>query len=388
MADHGLNVISNSVGSTYHNCARMHYFSHERGLEPTERPRYFSFGDVGHGVLDHVWEAKGAVQDDFINEAVWDMCRKNQSPYQTAYEHEIEAYTLVALLLGYQWYWQGNFPETVATESEFRHPVMPPYHRGKYYEPDWTAAGKRDKLVKLSDNRIMIVDHKFLAQDLDDEFFWQQLQIDSQVSMYWWSCMMDGQSVDGALYDVIRKPTIRPYKATPEEKRKYKKDGTLYSNMREEDEKPRDWCDRLLKDITEKPEKYYRRREVVRTNDDVKEFAKHLWQTTRMINAGRQYNWWPKNTKACVKFTRCPYFRLCAEHSWPFPANEVPDGFSEKGWRHPELNQEIEDDSEKPTDTTTTVKSPAGSGGGSKGARSEPSGGFYPTTPQDRLERG
>ena len=43
--------------------------------------------------------------------------------------------------------------------------------------------------------------------------------IDGQVSGYYVGASTLGYEVDVCLYDVIRKPTIRPYKATPEESR-------------------------------------------------------------------------------------------------------------------------------------------------------------------------
>ena len=97
------------------------------------------------------------------------------------------------------------------------------------------------------------------------------------------------------LYDVIRKPTIRPYKATPEENRKYKKDGTLYAGQHEHDENPHEWEARLMADISERPDYYFQRVEVVRSESDLSDYLFDMWAVGREIADAERIGRWSRN---------------------------------------------------------------------------------------------
>ena len=143
----------------------------------------------------------------------------------------------------------------------------------------WVLAGKIDAIAKdKATGKHIIVEHKTTSQDIGPgSDYWKKLPIDGQVSGYYVGASTLGYEVDVCLYDVIRKPTIRPYKATPEENRKYKKDGTLYAGQHEHDEDPHEWEARLMADIAERPDYYFQRVEVVRSESDLSDYLFDMW---------------------------------------------------------------------------------------------------------------
>ena len=85
----------------------------------------------------------------------------------------------------------------------------------------------------------VLIEHKTSSADIEDgSAFWKRLRLDSQSSNYLTGSKAVGFDPKAVLFDVIRKPRIKPLKATPVESRKYKKDGGLYANQRENDETP------------------------------------------------------------------------------------------------------------------------------------------------------
>ena len=112
--------------------------------------------------------------------------------------------------------------------------------------------------------------------------------------------------------DVIRKPTIKPYKATPEDKRKYNKDGSLSKTCREFDETPEEWYERLKADIAERPDYYYARVEVARSADDLTDYLFDMWAVGREIADAERLGRFSRNPQSCSAFGKCEYFDVCS----------------------------------------------------------------------------
>ena len=153
----------------------------------------------------------------------------------------------------------------------------------------------------------VVVEHKTTSADITPGSpYWRRLTLDAQVSLY-----LGGAG--SLLYDVIRKPTLRPLRATPPEARRYTKAGKLYAAQREHDETPDAYEARLLADIAQHPDAYYQRGTVVRTEEEAREAGRDVWMTARMIRESRYLDAWPRNPSACDAYGRtCDYWPVCS----------------------------------------------------------------------------
>ncbi len=113
------------------------------------------------------------------------------------------------------------------------------------------------------------------------------------------------------MYDVVRKPALRPLKATPLESRKYTGKGFLYANQRLNDETPEEYRLRLREDINERPDRYFARGEIVRLEADVHEHAYDMWQQARMMKESELAGFSPRNPDACQQFGGCCFLPVC-----------------------------------------------------------------------------
>ena len=118
--------------------------------------------------------------------------------------------------------------------------------------------------------------------------------------------------MENCLYDVIRKPTIKPYKATPEDKRKYNKDGSLSKTCREFDETPEEWYHRLELDIIQRPDYYYARVEVARSADDLTDYLFDMWAVGREIADAQRLGRFSRNPQNCQSYGKCEFFDVCS----------------------------------------------------------------------------
>jgi hypothetical protein len=177
------------------------------------------------------------------------------------------------------------------------------------------VAGKLDKLLrKRSDGSIWFVEHKTTGADLSvGSTYWNKLRMDPQVSIYHGGCRELGHEPAGCLYDVIDRPDQRPLKATPEDKRKYTKAGVLYAKQREADETPGEFQKRIGDLVTEQPDLYFARAEVVRLESEIEESAKDVEEIAIQIRSSATAEHAPRNPGACHLYGRtCQFWDVCA----------------------------------------------------------------------------
>jgi hypothetical protein len=215
------------------------------------------------------------------------------------------------MLSGYHVRWVDSPLETIATEAEFKAELRNPASCSA--SRTWMLAGKIDAIVRDERGNVWIMEHKTTSEDISlGSTYWARLQLDSQVSTYFVGARALGFDPIGCIYDVLAKPGLRPKMATPEELRRYKKNGLLYANQRDTDETPEDYAGRLQDAIAFDPDRYYARGEVVRLEAEEQDAAHDMWATGKMIRQSQTSNRWPRNPDACQRYGRtCAYWGLC-----------------------------------------------------------------------------
>lgn len=282
---------------------------------------------------------------------------------------EIERVTLLHALAGYRWYYGDQHESVVTREQYFSLPLLNP--QTGYPVPDVFIEGKIDKLIELV-NGITVKEHKSTSKSIDpDSTYWGHLNLDVQTTMYiygarrmqidQWDPTDDDDNnllINTVKYDVYHKPQISPKKLTQGDSKKFVKDGMycgqkfnvtepsadtdkievyVNGNLSEVEpgkksgtfairETPDMFGARLLKDITERPEFYFRCVELSKTDAELKAFEQELYDIAKnmqyMIRSGRFYT----NEHSCEATFRCDYIEQCYNHETVNP-DHVPDGF-------------------------------------------------------------
>lgn len=297
------NLLTNSRLKSARACQRLHDIEYVQCFRLAEEPEVFRFGSLVHLGLKAWWE--------------WapELATSRLAAAHAAVQLAAEPFELVRaeeMLRGYDARWVAEPYEVLAVEVEFQTPLRNPETGAS--SRTWRLAGKLDAVVRdLRDGRVLLVEHKTSSEDIaPGSEYWRRLRMDGQVSVYYLGAEALGWKVDGCLYDVLGKPGIRPLKATPEESRKYTKQGVLYANQRDKDETPGEFRARLVEDIASCPDGYYQRGEVVRLETEMADALHDVWQLGRQIREAELAKRSPRNPDACVRFGRtCPYFSVC-----------------------------------------------------------------------------
>ena len=286
-------LITNSRVACYATCPRKHDLAYNQRIRPVAKPYPLRFGSCTHVGLEGWWEAPTGRLERAINRM-----------RAAASEHEMDEFDLIKceeLLRGYDARWSSDEWETIHVEHEFRLPILCQH----------TLGGKLDALArKRATGEVYVIEHKTSSEDITPgSDYWRRLVLDSQVSTYDRAAKDLGHDPSGVLYDVLASDLPKPYKATPEEKRKYTKAGVLYANQREEDEPPDGYRQRVRAYIADNIDIVYQRATVARTEADEAEAREDLNAWAEAIIRG---GYAPKNPKACKTFgMECAYLPIC-----------------------------------------------------------------------------
>lgn len=310
------NLLTNSRLACFRSCPRRHEIAYELGIRPDVDGLPLRIGSAFHAAL----EARDKGQDP--EAAIGD---RLQDPFDLA--------MVAAMFSGYCARWVLNDFEPVAAELPFDMPLVNPATGAA--SSVWRMAGKIDRIVRLPDGRLALQEYKTTSRDFSPGAdYWVRLHLDSQLSTYVIAARAMGYAVETVIYDVTRRPSQRPLKATPEESRKYTKTGALYAAQRERDEAPDEYAARVAADMAERPEHYFARIEIARLDQDLADCARDIWIQQQTLRAAQRSGTWYRNPGACFEPHPCTYIGICGSRDL---ATNTPSGFVRVPDVHPEL---------------------------------------------------
>jgi hypothetical protein len=253
----------------------------------------------------------------------------SSNPWRDPDAAAVIAAKVKGLMVGYDARWNGAEWALVGdAEHVVRLPIVNP-ETGRTSRT-FDQAGKFDGIA-AGYGKTVLLEHKSTSDDIADPDapYWRRLAIDSQVSKYMLQSWQEGLKLDGCLYDVIRKPGIRPKRLTKADLAEISAKGT-YCGFQVEygeyelvlrgqgDETPYLYFLRLSAETMAEPERYFQRRMVPRLDSEVAEYATELWQIADEIRMARINRRHFRNSEACIAYGRpCEFLGICSGHDTP-----------------------------------------------------------------------
>ncbi len=343
--------VTNSQLSTA--CLRKIQIAYVFAIRPAADAAPLRFGKAWHDALDR--RAKGALLETNVAliRAAYDLSSTAQS--DLSYERE----TLCVLFAIYCWKWadQDKDITVLASEEGFEVPIINP-DSGRSSRT-FVYAGKIDRRLKLADGRLALMENKTTSSDIAPESdYWRRLRIDTQIARYVLAARHLGHAIDTVLYDVVRKPGMRPgsvpftdadgvkivldqagQRVRTKDGKKFRETGDAAAGyvLQVRPETPEEWAARLHAGILENVDYHFARREIPRTDMDLEEARRDLYdQTAVLANCDREDRW-PRLSSQCIGFGRCAYIDLCSTN-WKPGDGTVPPGFVRVADSHVELS--------------------------------------------------
>jgi hypothetical protein len=206
-------------------------------------------------------------------------------------------------------------------------------------------AGKLDVTGWLNGRRV-IIDHKTASDDIGDPNspYWRQLIVEAQPSYYSLMEWLNGRKVDDVVWDVVKKPAIRPKEVAKKDQEATLRTGLYFGSGLSDDAKAylretgrenfEMYEARLAYDCAEtRTEWYFQRRSILRLDSALSEYATDLWENAQEVLHSRNTGRHAKNHKACLyKNTPCKFLGICSGYDEP-----TSDNWEKKQQVHAEL---------------------------------------------------
>lgn len=241
--------------------------------------------------------ALGKCWDDALqiwhHEPTAEMKLLKSAPVLSQIVDPIQRAKLEAMLVGYTAKWSDAPVNVLATQVQFIVPILNP-ETGEPH-PEYQYMGILDGVAQLGD-RLFVLESKTTSEDITPGSpYWQHVgSLDTQVSMYMLGAKQAGHEVEGVIYDVARKPELRPKK----------------------DETPTEYLHRCAFDIQARPDWYFQRQEIVRLESEATAYAQDLWDYACDLAIAERTGRWPRNPDNCRKYGRpCDYLPVCASEA-------------------------------------------------------------------------
>ncbi len=295
-----------------------------------------------------------------------------------AHRWETEKLTILYAFTGYRWLYPEDEYEIIAGEIPFSLPVIDPVTNRKL--PRCRLDGMIDQLWRhKASGRIVIGEQKSTGSNLDNGEYWDKLAMSGQVQTYSYAMWLlwtggalkqyglnpsDAQIVT-PVYDVWKKPGIKPKKLSQSDSKKLITTGEycgkqfeIETKFRPEQdevtgvdsatingvqatleggakpgqyavhETPEMYAERLLADITERPDYYFARKEIPVDENDLAEFAVDCSKLVKTIRYIEKENLWLRNGRSCKNPGKCDFYKACHENRrFNLSTEEAPEGY-------------------------------------------------------------
>ena len=275
-----MEVLSHSRLNTFRTCPRKYAFEYVNSRVPIRKSAALELGSAWHKAMEVYWrEGREPAIEWLITQA-------------EALD-EADTAKLVALLRHY------NPPadqyRVEAIEEKFEGAIRVP-GRARSLR-NFRFGGWRDMVLVDKLDRRWLLERKTTSDEIVGFGpFWQRLNLDFQTSAY----LLYGQ-FEGVLYDVVRKPGLRPSKA--DEVTVAVSGGTVIDA----------YLERVSKEIASNPGAFYQFREIRKTPDDLAETTADLAQWAQNLQACHASGRFPRNTGACRGiFGTCQFIDVCS----------------------------------------------------------------------------
>ena len=303
--------LTTSQMKCFKQCRRRYYLEYIENLKPIETPKPLEIGTLFHAGVAMILEGSqinNIPQLEQVEATLIDMARataeKNGIDYDPA-----NAYLAIEMVRA--WNRDSFWHEWHVLSVEKSFEVWTGYAK--------RMMGKIDGIILHPlTGKPYLLEHKTTARwGVDGTDYLHSLLWDEQSThyLYAYQKMLDdgtisGECADGVFYDIIEKPTIKPYEATPMEKRKYTKDGVLYANQHDRDETPEEFRHRVrawYEEANRLHETF-----VYRTPAQIADQIKDFNLTLKDIVAAERDQTYYRNPANCSVLP-CPYAPKCLE---------------------------------------------------------------------------
>ncbi len=277
--------LSNTKIATWKRCWKKYEYRYVKGLKSKEVARPPRLGRLGHAGIEAFLKDKDWKEE--INNLWEEELSDIPSGLQDGQKQKDLNLIKVILERFFDWhdYYRSEDEENIL-EPEYEFEVDIPY-------TDDTLYGYFDQVIKVPDEGIWLIDHKFTTSSPENKL--DKLELNEQIDYYMWALnkMFPDETLQGAIFTAILLKT--PTKPEPIKsgkrlsKRKIKTDYQTYMEaIKENGFDPSDYQEKLQK-LKQQKNPFFQRKSVIRDEWELKNIGNELRQLSVEMGKTNQF---------------------------------------------------------------------------------------------------
>lgn len=269
--------ISHSMMTTAKQCWRKYQFKYVMNLDPIEQRMAPKLGKIVHEAFDMYY--KGFTHDE-VTSFIARQFAEERTKVEAADTEDVDLASSIAQGMWMYFPKDRSIFQDISSEKSFSVGL---FKNGKGIKLE----GIMDGLVKKDGNWWV---RELKTTSVNRRQFKEKMDVSEQATMYVWAARKLGFDVKGVVYDAIHKPQLR--KGVNESMEAFGR--------------------RIIEDYKNRPDVYYQREYVYRTNIDLVNFEKDMRAFDRDLKRKQKHGGFYRNQGSCFSFnTECPYKRIC-----------------------------------------------------------------------------
>jgi hypothetical protein len=282
--------LTNSRLAVFNECPRRHQLQYVEGWRLVKQDSEALVSGTAFHWLQEQWRLNQKRGDESLPTiAAGEIIQGSaMDPYERA---KVEA-----MFLGYVERYRREPLGFSEVECEWEAPLVHPI-TGEV-SPYFVLGGKMDGIVFREPTRPLILEYKTSTEDISQGSpYWAKKRLDPQISLYHVGAKAKGYEVEGCVYDVTKKPGIKPKQLNKTNKVA---------------ESPEDFFARCVSVIADSPDEHYVRADIVRTEQELTDSAMDVWEQAEAYRLQREAGIAPRNPASCFKWGRaCVFHSHC-----------------------------------------------------------------------------
>ncbi len=290
--EHG---VTQSIVSIFENCKRKFLFKINRWGLNIEK-KVFQYGKAGHGILDQMYRFGQLIKLPptreriaFFTESYFKNLPKKELYELDSQFLEIDKFRLIAVLSAYAKKYKADF--TTRTYVSIEEPF-------KVNFKNWILCGVMDAKFKWIKEET-ILEHKFLGRIQNEDDMVELADMLFQLKFYAFAnLLIKGVPTNSCMYNIIRKTSTKPHKATKKQK----------------SESIVDYMIRHEKEINDNPSYFFSRYQTTYSPLQSSNFQKELDQkiTEMQLTIENKRPIYPEESSCIAQYGICPYLHACS----------------------------------------------------------------------------
>lgn len=268
-------VISSSSTTTARTCWKKYYWRYEEHLQPVTKPIQLSQGRIIHEAFDKFYKG---VPEKEVTQYIIDTYNLELSKAEYVDQEQLETakYTALGMWLGYPHQKRLQY-SVVGSERDFSVPIG----------HGLRLCGKIDRTLEKQGT--LWVGEMKTSGDYEANFT-RRAENSYQATAYVYAMRKLGYNVQGVIYDVIKKPSLRKGRS----------------------ETASQFCRRIAYDYKQRPDYYYFNYSTYRSPDQLRWFEGDIRNLIKELKRHKKYRDWYRNPDACYAYNhQCEYHKIC-----------------------------------------------------------------------------